>query len=122
MKLGIAILSAVVMAVIAYMFDVPTSAGAHPIWADQVLLSGVVAGTLLAVVTIRLPGKWRMFGFSILAIGSYLVAEAGKARFAASYAEDAVGGQMWYFGWHAVCAFMVAATISTTYNQLQTQR
>ena len=121
MKLGIAILSAIVTAVIVYLFDVPALAGAHPSWADQVLIWGVVIGTVLAAVTTRLPGQLRVIGFSILAIGSYLVAEAGKTRFAASYAEDVVGGQMWYFGWHALCVFIVAAIISATYKQLQTQ-
>ncbi|MDP5085248.1 MAG: hypothetical protein NWQ23_07490 [Yoonia sp.] len=119
MQLGVAIICALVIAGVAYFADLPTLAGAHPRWADQVLLSGVIIGTVLAIVTIRLPQKVRAIGFIVLAIISYLVAAYGKSRFAASYAEDTLAGQMWYFGWHAVCTFLVAGVISGTYRQLK---
>jgi hypothetical protein len=38
----------------------------------------------------------RVIACSIFAFGAYLVAETGKARFAASDTEGIVGGQMWY--------------------------
>ena len=117
-KLGTAILSALILTGIFYLLDVPTKAGAHPLWADQVLVSGVVIGTILAVATTPLPGRLRVIGFSVLAVLSYLVAENGKFRFAESYAEDALAGQLWYFGWHALCIFMVAGVISSSYRQL----
>ncbi len=117
-KLGLAILSALILAAVFYLAGGLTLAGAHPSWADQVLVSGVVIGTILAIATTRLPGQLRVIGFSVLAIGSYLVAYSGKARFVASFAEDAFAGQMWYFGWHALCVFMVAGTISATHRQL----
>lgn len=118
MKLGLAIGAAWVAALIFYLVDMPTHAGAHPQWATQVLLSGVVIGTMLAIVTMRVSVSWRMIGFSVVAVISYLIANTGKNRFAASYAEDAFAGQMWYFGWHALCAFMVAGVIAGTHAQL----
>lgn len=118
MKLGISALSALVVVAICYVLDVPTLAGADPLWADQVLLSGSVVGTILAILTLPLPGRMQLIGFSVLAIGAYLVAEYGRSKFAASYAEDTLAGQMWYFGWHALCIFVVAAVISNTYRQL----
>ena len=118
MKLGIAIVSVLLTALVLYLADVPTRAGAHPRWADQVLLSGVIIGTVLALISQWIPAQMRLVGFSILAGLSYLVAWSGKERFAASYAEDVLAGQMWYFGWHALCIFMVAAAIAGTYKQL----
>jgi len=37
-------------------------------------------------------------------------------RFAASYAENAFAGQMWFFGWHAVCIFAMATIVTTAYR------
>lgn len=75
--------------------------GAHPFWAVKVGYIGALVGLVLAV------GFWWLrvgFGLKLtLAAGLLLVtAEVtalGKARFAASYAEDALAGNMWFFGW-----------------------
>jgi len=75
--------------------------GAHPFWAVKVGYIGALVGLVLAV------GFWWMrvgFGLKLtLAAGLLIlaagVAALGKARFAASYAEDALAGKMWFFGW-----------------------
>ena len=118
MKLGIAIGLVWVTALLLHLSGVPTMAGAHPSWAGQVLISGSVIGAVLATITNSFPTQIRVIGFSIMAGLSYLAAWSGKAQFAASYAEDAAAGQMWYFGWHALCSFVVAAAVVGIYKQL----
>jgi hypothetical protein len=35
----------------------------------------------------------------------------GKARFSASYAEDAVAGRMWFFGWIGIVAMLFVLVV-----------
>ena len=100
------------------MLELPKWVGAHPFWANQVLIGGVVLGTLLAVIAIKLMSRVPAITFGILTLVSFGVAAYGKGRFAASFAEDTFGGQLWYFGWYAFCTFAVAATIAGMYRVL----
>jgi hypothetical protein len=102
---------------VAYFAQLPVKLGAHPIWADHVLVIGAIGGTLCAIVTLRIGYAKRILLFSGLATLSAAAAYIGKTRFAASFAEDAFAGQMWYFGWHAICIFVVAATITGAYRK-----
>lgn len=87
------------------------SLGAHPWWAFKVGYLGVGAGAVLYLVlrAVRLPGWSGLLGFGILLLGAIWVTATGKTRFAASYAEDAFAGQMWFFGWIGIfaAAFLV---------------
>ena len=47
----------------------------------------------------RLRALWAGGGFFAVLALSLIVAVVGKARFAASYADDQFAGQMWFFGW-----------------------
>lgn len=116
--LGIAVTTAWVIAAILFLLEAPLWAGAHPFWANQVLLSGVVLGTLLAVATVRIARRPAAIGFGLISTAAFFVAYYGKGRFAASFADDTFGGQLWYFGWHAFCIFAVAGIITTTHQLL----
>lgn len=99
---------------IATALDLPKLLGAHPWWSTKVIWIGVPVGLILhglsaAVNTSLLV---RLIGFPALTAFGYAIATIGQIRFAASYAEDAFAGQMWYFGWIATCAFAAAALIS----------
>jgi len=115
---AIAVLTTWVIAAILYFLEVPKWAGAHPIWASQTLLTGVLLGSVLAALTRKLKHPIVVIGFAFLSVASFLIASYGKGRFAASFAEDTFGGQLWFFGWHAVCAFGAAATAAGLYRIL----
>jgi hypothetical protein len=103
-------------ALLVYLIELTTRAGAHPLWADQLFYSGAGLGTVLAVIAIQFAFVPRTIALSFLAVAAYLTADYGKARFAASFAEDTVAGQMWYLGWHALCIAGIAHVISSTYE------
>ncbi|MFT7596844.1 MAG: hypothetical protein ACI8R4_004186 [Paracoccaceae bacterium] len=88
--------------------------GAHPWWAQQVIWIGLLVGLTLAAIARALPISHipRVAGFVLLTLTAIATATTGKSRFAASYAEDAFAGQMWYFGWIGICA-LTAATLAS---------
>ncbi len=114
MRLALAILLGLVVAATAYYFKLPLKLGAHPFWADQVLVWGTPIGIVLALATMRLHAIGRVIGFVVLTGIAYAIANTGKTRFAASYAEDSFAGQMWFFGWHATFACVIAAFVSAS--------
>ena len=100
------------------LLEVTTALGAHPQWRAQLFLSGALAGTMLAVIVTQFDFVKRTLGLSFLAIAAWLSADYGKARFAASFAEDRIAGQMWFYGWHILCIALVAHVVSATYEHL----
>ncbi len=87
--------------------------GAHPWWAVQTGLIGAGGGLVLYAVL-------RFTGLRAVPIGlvaaltltlSSLSAVWGKQAFSASFAEDALAGRMWYFGWFGIAG---SATIVLT--------
>lgn len=110
MKYARALLAPVLAAVLVAVIDLPASLGAHPFWSDTVILIGLPIGLILAAVLAQTRlTRWQSTAIVALFAGAaYLAATVGKARFAASYAEDGFAGQMWYFGWIATCALLAA--------------
>ena len=106
------------VAAIIALLEITTALGAHPHWRTQLFLSGAGLGTLLALIITQFGFVPRTIGLSILVIGAYVTADYGKARFAASFAEDAVAGQMWFYGWHALAIGFIAHVSSTAYERL----
>ena len=98
--------AACVVLLLAY-FDVTKMLGAHPRWAVDVAVYGVVPGIVLAVV-LSFVGRFAL----LAAVGDLIISGAivwyGKRTFAESFGESVLGGQMWFFGWIAVCACTVA--------------
>ena len=84
--------------------------GAHPFWSLQVVLIGLAIGVSARAAT------WPVQQYHRRLVGLYLlgalvaagVTVIGKDRFVSSYAEDYVGGRMWYYGWIAVSGFVFA--------------
>ena len=96
--------------------------GAHPFWSVSVAWIGVPVGLILAIAIKYLGLGWtqRVLLFLVCLVAAYALASFGKARFAASFAEDATAGRLWYFGWIAAAAFaaaLIAATFSPTRSQ-----
>lgn len=104
-----ALIAGAVAAFALYLTGLPLAVGAHPFWAVKVIWIGAPLGLLVSLAFIRLPRTSGIALSGAVLIASYLVAHIGKTRFAASYAEDALAGQMWYFGWIATCAAIVLA-------------
>ncbi len=94
----------------AYFLDLPKTFGAHPWWSQKVVLIGGGAGLAVAFVLNFLPIKAviRVALFAGLAVFAYALATYGKTQFAASYAEDAFAGALWYFGWIGTPAALAA--------------
>ena len=92
------------------MMDLPKTLGAHPWWSRDVLLYGALPGILLAIASQKIPKKpvLPLVGFGLAAGLSFGVASFGTARFAASYAEDDLAGQVWFLGWIATVLFAIA--------------
>ena len=113
----------ILVAAIAQLLGLPERLGAHPWWADKVIWVGVPVGFGLAATAwvLRLPRGIRYMSFAGLTLAAFMIAHTSKMRFAASYAEDALAGQMWYFGWIATCAmaFATLATISWAKQQIR---
>lgn len=112
-----AIAAAVAAAVLvaAGYLGIGQALGAHPFWAIKVVWIGVGIGAVL----FGLSRFWTTSGLVKLSIALVLLAGSagvtmlGKARFAASYAEDFVAGRMWFLGWMALVAatFLVLALL-----------
>ena len=86
--------------------------GAHPWWALKVALIGAPVGVVLGAVLSRyalLPSV--IAGLVLLAL-AYGAAYYGKTQFAASFAEDAFAGKLWYFGWIGTAAGLSALLLA----------
>ncbi|MCV2871119.1 hypothetical protein OEZ71_02290 [Defluviimonas sp. WL0050] len=83
--------------------------GAHPFWAVKIGWLGGAAGAGLALVLIlvRVPPRWRLALGAVGTVAALAAAKIGAARFAASYAEDALAGRFWFIGWICVAAALV---------------
>ncbi len=106
--------AACVVCLLAYL-GATKSLGAHPFWAVNVAFYGAVPGILLAVglaYVTRLALYFAIFDLSL----SAGVAWWGKRMFVATSGDDAFAGQMWFFGWIAVCACAVAVLALLTHK------
>lgn len=104
---GLAMASAAVLLGLAGWLGVTRALGAHPFWAEQVVWIGIAIGAALFLLSrFWHRHRWLKLALTGVLLGvSYMIADLGKARFAASFAEDFTAGRMWYFGWMAVVAF-----------------
>lgn len=85
--------------------------GAHPFWAISVVAIGAPVGIALAfgLRALRAPRLVSVVSFVLLAVAAFAISHLGKTAFAASYAENALAGRAWYFGWIAAATFVTAA-------------
>jgi hypothetical protein len=84
-------------------FGASQALGAHPFWAAQIGWIGAGVGLVLAglVLVLGWPRRKLAALAALLTVAAYAAAYFGKAEFAASYAENQLAGQFWYFGWIA---------------------
>lgn len=102
----IGLIVAAILTIGAVYSGLPEWLGAHPKFAEKIAIGGALSGAVLAV----LVRYWRAVpvvkaGLAGLALFlAFTVAKVGGNRFAASFAEDAFAGKMWFFGWIATGA------------------
>lgn len=91
--------------------------GAHPWWSASATYIGIAGGVVVTAAAYwklpRTPEATMMqaAGFAVLAAAAIGASTYGKRGFAASYAEDAQAGQIWYFGFIAF-VFAVFCTLA----------
>ncbi|WP_420858665.1 hypothetical protein [Marivivens marinus] len=96
---GIALLVMVSFAVLG----LPEWLGAHRWWATNVVVWGSALGALLWWVGARFAVAALVPSVLLVGLGA-MAARFGKAAFVASYAENALAGRFWFFGWITLCA------------------
>ena len=110
MKVLSAALSILVTIALAW-FGFSATLGAHPFWDVKTALIGAPIGAVVGVlVSMKLPKTASVAMFAILTLAAYAAAQWGKTTFAASYAEDAFAGKVWFFGWIATSGAFAATT------------
>ena len=121
MRYGTAFIAAIALPLLLAQSGLFVRLGAHPWWAVQVALIGAPIGAVLALLP-WLNGRRFLIGLGVLVVAG-AVAAYGKTQFAASFAEDAFAGRLWYFGWIGVAlgdAMIVAALVLFVFPQSET--
>lgn len=116
MKYAIAVAVTLGLALIAWILDLPRELGAHPWWSQKVVMSGALIGLAGGLAANWVLNGRRITAFLLL-IGTligFAIAKYGQTEFAASYAEDALAGQLWYFGWHLTCILSFATVAAAS--------
>ena len=92
--------------------------GAHHFWSAKVAWIGAPIGMVIALVLTRLPARLGILLSLAGVIISGATAHYGKLQFVASYAEDRLAGQLWYFGWIATASAATALIALVLYQVL----
>lgn len=106
--------TAAALLLVASVAGLPEALGAHPFWATQ---TGAIGGTIGAALWFGLNragvSTTRQVMLAALALlASAAAARFGKQVFVASFAENALAGRFWYFGWFGIAgsaAFFLGA-------------
>lgn len=102
--------------------DIARPLGAHPWWSQKTLLIGAPLGLILATLLgLKLRPLPLTITFAVATALTFATAKYGQTQFAASYAEDALAGKLWYFGWIATAVFSVA-TLTAAFTALAKTR
>jgi hypothetical protein len=94
--------------------------GAHPWWVVSAGLFGCLVGAA-GLLALRLGGMKTLPLLWIAGGGLALSSAAalfGKRAFAASFAESALAGRFWYFGWIGVFASLVLLATGIVLHRL----
>jgi hypothetical protein len=112
-----ALIAALVMAALIAL-DIARPLGAHPWWSQKTLLIGTPIGLILATLAgLKLRPSPLTITCAITTALAFATAKYGQTQFAASYAEDALAGKLWYFGWIATGATLTA-TLTAAFTAL----
>lgn len=106
------------VAIIAFTWFGGTLAlGAHPWWAARIgyIGSGLGLAVWLGLRIGGLSGRATLLAATAGLLAAAVLTWFGKTRFAASFAEDALAGRLWFFGSIAVmaAAFAVLASLAS---------
>ena len=102
--LVVAVVCALALPPVLAWLGLSRALGAHPFWDFKTALIGAPVGVVAGLAASSLA-RWPRIALAIAVLAAATVlAVYGKTRFAASYAEDALAGQLWYFGWVGVAA------------------
>ncbi len=101
-------LIAAIVVILSAHWGASHALGAHPFWSLKVALIGVPIGLMFAIVFRRARWMKCLIGFALGLVFAGAAAHFGRLRFAASFAEDRLAGQFWFFGWLAVAVFLTA--------------
>ena len=116
-RLDILIALAVAAAIGAgFLVGLPRTLGAHPWWAGQTWIVGGLGGAVLWLAMRRagLPFRVQAILAALALAASAAAAHFGKQAFAASFAENALAGRFWYFGWFALSGSIALALAIVT--------
>ncbi len=103
-----ALIAAFLMATLIAL-DIARPLGAHPWWSQKTFLIGTPIGLILATLAgLKIRPLPLTLTFAITTALAFATAKYGQTQFAASYAEDALAGKLWYFGWIATGVFSAA--------------
>ncbi len=122
--MNIEIATALIIAVIlmaASALGLTEALGAHPFWAVKTGAIGSAVG-LLIYAGLRWagmrPGRIAILGgLTLILVG--FAAKQGKSLFVASFAENALAGRFWYFGWFALMAALCMALCALAASTLR---
>ena len=99
---------AAICVIIAAYYGASRALGAHPFWSLKIAWIGTPIGLCLALAAHNRRWIVRIALFAALLVIAGAFAHFGRLRFAASFAEDRLAGQFWFYGWIAVAAFSAA--------------
>ncbi|MCG6902109.1 MAG: hypothetical protein LJE68_05455 [Rhodobacter sp.] len=103
-RLAWAVVLALIVPPLLAWLGISARLGAHPWWDVSTALVGAPVGVVAGLFCLR-RAKGAGFTLSLVVLaGAVAVAWYGKTQFAASFAEDAFAGKMWYFGWIGIAA------------------
>lgn len=114
---ALALLAGAALPLVLALTGLSRMLGAHPWWDVKTSLIGAALGLVATPILLPASRKWRLLAGLILLAVAAGAAHYGKTRFAASFAEDALAGRLWYFGWIGIAAGLTlacAAALSPT--------
>jgi hypothetical protein len=93
--------------------------GAHPFWSAKATYIGIGVGIALSLSALLLTKRFNFSNLAVLlglVITTALIAAItllyGKAQFAASYAENAFAGRVWFVGFMGLIGTLFASLIA----------
>lgn len=107
-------------AVALWLTGATAQLGAHPLWANKVVLIGAPIGLVFFALSYRIGPRLQILLSLLILAAAFAAAHFGKAAFAASFAESRGAGVFWYAGWIGTCAGLVAFISSFTGKRAKT--
>ena len=109
----IALIPAAALMGLIWATQLPVTLGAHPWWSARTVLIGAPIGLILAwLAALHLPTLPRVVIFASATALAGAAAVFGKRAFVASFGDDTMAGQFWFFGWIGIMAGVAALALT----------